>query len=102
MDDWVKTTPCSDPDGLGCDCEKPARPENPTQGQTAQSDCGGSSQLCLTLGTKNIKVIGCPQPTETGSCTEFCIPVGDGGGGGNGGGSHTHECPDPCATSGDP
>ena len=96
IDDWEKTTPCSDPNGLGCDCPKPERPANPQQGQTAQSDCTGQSQLCLTLATSTIRHIGCTQPTDTGTCTEFCIPVGDGGGG------HAHECPDPCSTTGDP
>jgi len=94
IDDWEKTTPCSDPDGLGCDCPKPERPANPTQGQTAQSDCTGQSQLCLTLATSTIRHIGCTQPTDTGTCTDFCIPLDPPGGGGTG------DCPNPCETTG--
>ena len=98
LGDWTKTADCFDPYDI-CTCSKPAIPDPiPADGTPGpNTDCEGQAQLCLSLGTSTIKHIGCTQPTETGSCTDFCIPISDGGGG------HAHECPDPCSTTtGDP
>lgn len=94
IDDWELSTPCSDPDGLNCSCPKPARPENPTQGQTEQSDCSGDQELCITLGTTTVKQI-CNTGSGGGGSCEICIPLDSSGGG------HEHQCPDPCNPTGE-
>ena len=91
---WTKVTSCSDPNGLGCDCTQPSVAD-PVSGQTYTSDCTGQSQLCLTLGTRTIRHLGCDPAFETGTCPPICIPLDPPGGGGGGGG----DCPDPCATT---
>ena len=93
--DWRKQTDCADPET--CTCEKPDIPfPLPADGDPGpNTDCTGPAELCLSLGTSMIRHIGCTQPTETGLCTELCIPLEEGGGG------HAHECPDPCSTTGE-
>lgn len=86
---WTRIIPCQDAYNLGCDCGEPIV-ENPTEGQTEYTDCTGEypPQLCLTLGTSNVRHIDCGTTTTSSPCEVACIDLDESGTG--------HECPDPC------